>query len=82
MVCDITNAVCSRLLEEACDLAQNFGVGHSIRIVKAWGVDECAAAAIGCVPVMDTDLRRLRPDTMSDSDLLVTGDVLDELFIE
>jgi hypothetical protein len=82
MVCDIMNAVCSRSLQEACDLIQNFGVGHFIGIVKAWGVDECAEAAIACGPGMDTDLRRLGRDAMSDFDSLATGDVLDELFVE
>jgi hypothetical protein len=82
MPSDIVNAVFSRSLEEACDLIQNIGVGHSIGIVKAWGIDECAVAAIGCCPVMDTDLRRLGRDTMSDFDFLVTGDELDELFVK
>ena len=54
------NAVCSRRLEKACDLIQNVGVGHSIGIIEAWGVDERNQAAIGCSQVMDTDLRRLR----------------------
>jgi hypothetical protein len=82
MVCDIMNAVCSRCHQEACDPIQNIGVGHSIGIVKAWGVDECAEAAIACNPGMDTDVRRLGRDTMSDFDFLVTGDELDELFVE
>jgi hypothetical protein len=82
MVCDIVNAVCSRSLQEACDPIQNIGVGHSIGIVKSWGVDECAAAAIACSPGMDTDVRRLGRDTMSDFDSLVTVDVFDELFVE
>jgi hypothetical protein len=82
MVCDIMNAVCSRSLQEACDLIQNIGVGHSIGIVKAWGVDECAEAAIACFPGMDTDLKRLGRDTMSDFNSLVTGDEFNELFVE
>jgi hypothetical protein len=82
MVCDIMNVVCSRCLEETCDLIQNVDVGHPIGIVKAWCVDECAEAAIGCGPEMDTDLRRLGRDTMSDFDSLVTGDEPDELFVE
>jgi hypothetical protein len=76
------NAVCSRYLEQACDLIQNLGVGHSIRIVKAWGVDQCAESAIPCGPVMNTDVSRLGRDTMSDFDSLVIGDKLDELFVE
>jgi hypothetical protein len=82
MVRDIINAVCSRSLQEACDLIQNIGVGHSIGIVKAWGVDECAVAAIACSPGMDADLKRLGRDTMSDFDSIVTGDEFDELFVE
>jgi hypothetical protein len=76
------NAVCSRFTEEACDLIQNLGVGHSIGIVKAWSVDECAAAAIGCCPVMEINVRRLGRDSISDFDPLVTGDELDELFVK
>jgi hypothetical protein len=79
MLCDIMNAVCSRFLKEACDLIQNIGVCHSIGIVKTWSVDECTETAIGCVPVMDTDLRRLGQDIMSNFDSLVTSDELDEL---
>ena len=82
MACDIMNGACSRSLEEACDHIQNVGVGQSIRIVKAWGVDKCTEAAIGCGPVMDTDPRRLGRDSMSDFDSLVTGDELDELFVK
>jgi hypothetical protein len=76
------NAVCSRSHEEACNLIQNIGVGHSIGIVKAWGVNQCAGAAIGCGPVMDSNLRRLGRDTMSNFDTLVTGDDPDELSVE
>jgi hypothetical protein len=82
MLCDVKAEVCSRFLEEARDLKQNLGVGHSTGIVKAWGVDECAEAVIGCGPVMDTDVRRLGRDTMSDFDSLVIGDEPDELFVE
>jgi hypothetical protein len=82
MVLDIVNTVYSRSLEEACDLIQNLGVGHSIGIVKAWGVDERAEAAIARGPVMETDLSRLGPDTMSNFDSLITSDELDELFVE
>jgi hypothetical protein len=76
------NAVCSRCHQEVCNLIQNIGISHSIGIVKSWGVDECAAAAITCNPGMDTDVRRLGRDTMSDFDSVVTGDVFDELFVE
>jgi hypothetical protein len=82
MVCDIINVVRSRCLEEACDLIQNIGVGHSIGIVKAWRVDERTEAAIRCGPVVDTDVRRLGRDTMSDSDSLITSDEPDELYVE
>jgi hypothetical protein len=76
------NAACSRYLEEVCNLIQNLGVGHSIGIVKAWGIDQCAEAAIRCGPVIDTSLTRLGRDSMSDFDSLITGDELDELFVE
>jgi hypothetical protein len=82
MVCDIMNTVYSRSLEKACNPIQNLGVGHSIGIVKAWGVDQCAEATIGCGPVMESNLRCLRRDTMSDFDALVTGDEPDELSVE
>jgi hypothetical protein len=59
MLCDIMNEVCSRFLEEACDLIQNVTVGLAFGIVKAGGVDECKEAAIGCGPVMGTDISRL-----------------------
>jgi hypothetical protein len=75
-------AVCSRFFEEACDPIQNLDVGSSIGIVKAWGVDQRADAAIGCGPVVDADLKCLGRDTISDFDTLVTGDELDELFVE
>ena len=58
------------------------GVGHSAGIVKTWGVDERNQAAITCGPVMDTDLRRLRRESVSDFDSFVTGDVLDQLFVK
>ena len=82
MVCDIMSAAYSRSHQEACDLIQNLGVGHSIGIVEAWSVDEYAAAAIACSPGMDTDLGRLGRDTMSDFDSIITGDEFDELFVE
>jgi hypothetical protein len=82
MVCDVTNAVRSRSLKETCNIIQNIGVGHSVGVVKAWRVDQCAPAAIGRGPVMDTNLRRLGSDAMSDFDTLVTGDEPDELFVE
>jgi hypothetical protein len=81
-LCDIMNAVRSRSLEEACNFIQDLGVGHSIGIVKAWGVDQCAKAAIRYGPVMDTDVRRLGRDTMFDFGSLVIGDETDELFVE
>jgi hypothetical protein len=76
------NEVRSRSLKVSCNISQNIGVAHSVGVVKAWGVDECAEAAIGCGPVMDTNLRRLGRDTMSDFDTIVTGDELDDLFVE
>jgi hypothetical protein len=79
---DIMNVVLSCSLKEACDLIQNIDVGYSSGIVEAWGVDKCAAAAIGCCPIMVTDLRGLGRDTMSDFRSLVTGDELDKLFVE
>ena len=81
MVCGIMNAVCSRFLEEAGNLIENVAVRHSVRIVEARGVDECNEATIGGGPVMDTDLRRLGRDSMSDFDFLITGDEPDELFV-
>jgi hypothetical protein len=74
--------VCSRSLEEACDLIQNIAVRLSIGIVEAWSVNKCKDTAIGCGPVIETDLRRLGPDSMSDFDYWVFGDELDELFVE
>jgi hypothetical protein len=68
MLCNIMNAACSPFFEEACDLVQNICVGLSIRIIKAWGVDKGKDAAIGCGPVMDTDVRRLGLDSVSDFD--------------
>ena len=84
MVCDIMKVVCSRCLEVACNLIQNIAVGHSIRIIKTRGVDECKEAAIGfgCGPVMDTDVTCLGRDSMSDYDFLITSNVLDELYVE
>ena len=78
------NVIFSRFFEkeEARNLIQNIRVCHSIGIIKAWGVDECNDAAIGCGQVIETDVRRLRPDSMSDFDYWVFGDELDELFVE
>jgi hypothetical protein len=82
MLCDnIVNAVCSRFLEEACDLTQNIRVGLSIGIIKAWGVNECKYPAIGCSPAMDTDFRRLGLDSVPDLGPWVLSDELDELFL-
>ena len=73
---------CSHGLDEVCDLTKN--IHHPIRIVKAWGVDECTQAAIGfwCGPIMDSDPRRLGRDLTSDFDSLFTSDELDKLFVE
>jgi hypothetical protein len=63
--------------EEARDLIQNFGVGLSMGRIKAWGVDECKDAVIGCGPVIETDLRRLGFDSVPDFDSWVLGYELD-----
>ena len=84
MICNIMEVVFSRDLEEARDLIENIRVGHSIGIVETWGVDECDDAAIwcGCGPEIDTNLRRLGLDSMSDFDSFVASDELDELYVE
>jgi hypothetical protein len=73
------NKLCPLFLEEACDLIHNLRVGPSI---KAWGVDECKDAAIGCSPAMNTDLKRLGLDFKAKFNSCVLGDELDELFLE
>jgi hypothetical protein len=73
--------VCSRF-QEAYDRMQNLSVDHSVGIVNAWGVDECTEAAIMCGPVIDTHVRRMSRDTISDPDRLVASNELDELFVK
>ena len=81
MISGIINTLCLLELEEASNLIQDVAVTPFIGIVKTWSVDKCNTAAIGCRVSINTNLRRLGADAMSDFNFLVIGEELDKLFV-